>query len=105
MWIVLKNSFLSIVEDFNDPKNLLVRARIEGDIEKIFPDFEVFESLDSDYRFRSFIPRENVISAISEEIKNIDYPNFKNRVYSKDQKRASYYTKIWRVMHSAQSKI
>ena len=38
MWIQFNNAFLSIVENRDNKLELLVRARIKGDIEKIFPD-------------------------------------------------------------------
>ena len=36
MWIVLNKSFLSIVKNRNNENELLVRARVKGDIEKVF---------------------------------------------------------------------
>ena len=42
MWIFLNNSFLSMVENRNNKEELLVRSRIKGDIEKVFPDSDVF---------------------------------------------------------------
>ena len=41
MWIVLNNSFLSIVKNRNNDDELLVRARVKGDIEKIFSNADV----------------------------------------------------------------
>ena len=43
MWIQFNNAFLSIVENRDNKLELLVRARIKGDIEKIFPEADVFE--------------------------------------------------------------
>ena len=56
MWVFLNNS-LSIVENRNNKEELLVRSRIKGDIEKVFPDSDVFEMENSDYKYRSFIKR------------------------------------------------
>ena len=36
MWIQFNNAFLSILENRDNKLELLVRARIKGDIEKIF---------------------------------------------------------------------
>jgi hypothetical protein len=41
MWLVLENSFLSIVQDKDNSERLLVRARIKGDIENVFPNANV----------------------------------------------------------------
>ncbi|MAT47368.1 MAG: hypothetical protein CMO35_08060 [Verrucomicrobiaceae bacterium] len=79
MWIFTNKGFLSIVEDRNDPERLLVRARYEGDIERHFGGaVEVLELEDSDYRFRAFLPREEVRTAIDRELSSLDYGNFKN---------------------------
>ena len=41
MWIMMNNSFLSIVSKDCGPAELLVRARRAGDIERVFPDAKV----------------------------------------------------------------
>ena len=67
------------MEDRNDSGRLLVRARYEGDIERHFGgEAEVIELEDSDYRFRSFLPREEVQTVIDRELSSLDYGNFKN---------------------------
>ncbi len=79
MWIFTNKGFLSIVEDWDDPGRLLVRARYEGDIERHFGgETEVIELEDSDYRFRAFLPREEVRAVIDRELSSLDYGNFKN---------------------------
>ncbi len=50
MWIVLNKSFLSIVKNRNNDSELLVRARVKGDIEKVFDEADVFEDENADYR-------------------------------------------------------
>ena len=57
MWIVLNNSFLSIVKNRNDENELLVRARVSGDIEKVFNNADVFEDANADYKYRSYLDR------------------------------------------------
>ena len=51
MWIVLNNSFLSIVKNRNNENELLVRARVKGDIEKVFSNAETFEDINADYKY------------------------------------------------------
>ena len=80
MWILLDNSFLSIVKDPKKKKNLLVRARIKGDIEKIFKSAEVVEGAGTDYQYRASIPCEVVQVAMMREIHLINYTNFKDSV-------------------------
>lgn len=52
MWIMLNNAFLSIVENRNNKDELLVRARIEGDIERVFPEADSFQDEQADYKYR-----------------------------------------------------
>ena len=71
---------------------------------KIFSDAEILQIPNSDYKFRSFIPRYKVIEKIKEELENINYPNFKNEVGKHDLERASNYSKIWQIMYNFQNK-
>ena len=79
MWVFLNNSFLSIVENRNNKDELLVRSRIKGDIEKVFPDSDVFEMESSDYKYRSFIKKTDVSSKLKNIVEDINYDNFKNQ--------------------------
>ena len=52
MWIFLKDAFLSVVANRDDPNCLLVRGRFAGDIERTFPEADVVETPHADYRLR-----------------------------------------------------
>lgn len=103
MWVFLRNAFLSIVEDRADFNRLMVRARIRGDIERVFPNAAIIEMDNADYRFRAFINREEVANAIMGEVLSIDYPDFKSRVAVDDPGRKGFYSEVWGVMNRAQS--
>ena len=105
MWVILNDAMFSIVEDRTDNTQLVVRARFEGDIEKVFPSFKdnVKVSEDSDYRFRIFVDRERVAEIMASEVRRIDYDNFKNSVYT--SWRRNIYTKIWTVLFNAQEEM
>ena len=96
MWICLNDAFLSIVADQVHPGYLLVRARRQGEIEKVFPDAIVLGNVGSDYRYRAFIPRSQVALLLVERLEAIDYGNFKNSVRDADLHDAYY--QIWRTM-------
>ncbi len=96
MWIFLNNSFLSIVYDRNNSENLLVRARIQGDIERVFPKIKAVHSPNADYAFRASIPRAEVSKTIAKQVNSIDYDNFKNSVQEHDRHDA--YFDVWSVM-------
>ena len=95
MWVMLNDSFLSIVENMNNPEELLVRARIKGDIEKIFPKAKVFEDNNADYKYRTFLLKNEVANEIIKNISEINYDNFKNSISKTDSERYLAYTKVW----------
>ena len=95
MWILMNKAYFSIAENKNEPEELLVRTRIRGDIEKIFPNAVVRQWAGTDYRYRASLPRTLVAEAIKEEIENIDYQNFKDSVPLEDAQRHEAYFDVW----------
>lgn len=102
MWIVLNKSFLSIVKNRNDENQLLVRARVKGDIEKVFENADVFEDENADYKYRSYIARKNVADKISDELLKINYDNFKNSVSKDEYNRVNAYMNVWSALNKLQ---
>jgi len=84
MWIFANDAFLSIVRDRDKPARLLVRARRREDLERIFPEAEVIESLEADYRFRAALPEETVAAAVENRVRAIDYGNFRDSIEDRD---------------------
>ena len=93
MWIQFNNAFLSIVENRENTTELLVRARVKGDIEKVFPEADVFEDNNADYKYRAFISKVIVAEKIMLKVTEINYDNFKNSV--KEIERKKVYGNIW----------
>ena len=93
MWIQFNNAFLSIVENRDNKSELLVRARVKGDIEKIFPDADVFEDENADYKYRALISKAKVAAKMMFKMTDINYDNFKNSV--KESERKNIYSKVW----------
>lgn len=100
MWILMNDSMLSVVRHTDCPGSLLVRARLAGDIEQVFPSAAVIEGGGSDYRYRATVPKQEVADAVSRRLLNIDYGNFKSSV--REPKRHHAYFKVWDVMHRMQ---
>ena len=100
MWVFLTDAMFSIVENRNDPTELMVRARLPGDLERHFPEAEVLELDNADYRFRVFVPRQVVEERILEQVKAIDYPDFKSQGHDRDHKLS--YMQVWSAMNRAQ---
>jgi hypothetical protein len=102
-WIFFNDAFLSIVTDPKEQGWLLVRGRVKGDIERVFPCAIVRMTPNNDYRFRANIPRDAVASAIADRIMNTNYPNFKGSV--KENERHDAYLSCWHAMNTLQRKM
>jgi hypothetical protein len=100
MWIFMSSSFLSVVACRGKPEVLLVRGRVKGDIERVFPKAKVLVTPRGDYRFRAEVPAATVAKAIAGQIKSIEYDNFKNSVTEDDRHEA--YMRIWSSMNNLQ---
>jgi hypothetical protein len=97
VWLFHNRSFLSVVADRKDPTQLLVRARIAGDIEALFPTAQVSHTPEHDYAYRANVTRDEVATVIANELLSIDYYNFKSSV--PDHRRHDAYTDVWSTMH------
>lgn len=100
MWIMLNNAFISVVDKAPNPEQLVVRARVEGHIEAVFPQAEVIRDASGDYLFRAFIDRRVVAAAMQRAVMDIDYPNFKNSI--KDDRYHDACSSVWGVMSRLQ---
>lgn len=101
MWVFLSDSFLSIVAHRSKPGVLLVRARVAGDIERLFPGKKATLTKTADYRYRTEVPAKDVAAAIAGQVELIGYTNFKNSVA--DHERHKAYFDVWGAMNRLQS--
>lgn len=104
MWIFLGNAFLSVVADRNDPggSRLLVRARREGDIERVFPEADVVITPAADYRCRAWLPRQRVIAVMQQQLQELSYANFKSSIPDGEYAYHDAAMAVWGVMHRYQ---
>lgn len=100
MWICHNEAFLSIVHKDCGPDHLMVRARVRGHIQKVFPKAKVSQTLGNDYQFRAVVSRIDVANALAEMAFDVDYPNFKDSV--RDDKLHGAYNRVWSAMSSLQ---
>lgn len=84
MWVFVSSGFVSIAQHKHKPKTLLVRARMHGDIEELFPDARVRQSMDTEYRFRAEVNREEVAKVIANQILEIDYGGLRGTIDDPD---------------------
>ena len=102
MLIFTRNAFLSIVDHSQDDRFLVVRGRITGDIESIFPEAEVFERPGADFRFQASIARDRVAQRIATTVKDIHYETFEASVEDGDRRQA--YLAVWSAMYEEQAR-
>ena len=93
MWLCMNDAFLSIVDKDCEPDELLVRARRDGDIERVFPGAKVEVTLGNDYRCRARVKRADVAAAISARVMDIGYSNFKGS--TRDDELHDAYMGAW----------
>jgi hypothetical protein len=87
-------SFVSIVRPKNakgrkDP--LVVRGRVKGDIEALFPKAKVRVTPARDYLYRALVARK----VMAEKIMDIDYDNYKDAITDKAKDRHDAYLSLW----------
>ncbi len=102
MLIFTRNAFISIVDHPQDDRFLVVRARISGDIEHVFPEAEVFEKPGADYRFQANVARDRVAQLIALQVKEIHYESFESSVEDGDRRQA--YIQVWSAMYEEQAR-
>ncbi|RYG47748.1 hypothetical protein EON79_06480 [bacterium] len=96
MWIFQNESFLSVVAHEDEDSLLHVRARVEGDIERVFPEAGVYETPYGDYRFNANLQRERVAEAMANAVRHIKYETFQESV--PDPARRAVYGEVWDAM-------
>ena len=106
MWLFTPNAFFSVVEDYNNKKNLMVRARFKGDIEKVFKTVKnTTHTPQNDYPYRASIPKETVAQVVASNILRINYSNFKDEAQNvlglHENKRLDALHEVWSVMVNA----
>jgi hypothetical protein len=100
MWITTTKGFFSIVKYDGDTTHFIVRSRVKGDIEAMWPDARVVSWPDRDYAYRARIPIGQVAEAIDLAVQDISYSNFKNAVI--DKRRPHDYGLVWLAMANMQ---
>ena len=100
MWLCFKTGFLSIVHKDCKADELLVRARVSGHIEAVFPSAKVRKTYGTDYLYRAVIKRKELGRVMTEIAHGYKADNFKNSVRDDDLHRA--YNGVWGVMAKLQ---
>lgn len=107
MWMFCKSGMFSAVAHNEKAGVILLRARLEGDLERLLrvhkmtDKYKVVATPDNDYRFRVEMAREDWVRCVTEEATDIDYGNFKNKVHDGTE-RDEAYMGCWSAMRDAQ---
>lgn len=99
MWLFCKSGFFSAVQHAENPSLIHVRARFEGDIERLcevngIRDVAVEHTPGNDYPYRADFPRSVWAEVVSREASVIDYTNFKNAVHDSTSRDQAYMA-VW----------
>ena len=101
MWVYTKHGFLAIVQHNSMDDYFQVKSRIIDPLEILWPDEEIEIIEWADYRFRITISKEKAISAVMEQMSEVDYTSFKDEC----RKEENYYhalTRVWSTMYNFQ---
>lgn len=101
MWVFLNNAMLSAVQHRSKPGFLMIRARLAGDLQRVFPRAKVQTTPGGDYRFRCVVKRATLEAAMVKAVRSIDYDNFKSSIHGEPD-RSSAYMACWSAMLRAQ---
>lgn len=102
MWVFLNDAMVSMVADRNRPGWLVVRARLAGDLERLFGERPVEHTPAADYAWRCSVPARHVADVIAQRVVGVDYGNFKGSVDGGDDARHEAYFDVWQAMQQAQ---
>ena len=109
MWIFTKHGFYSAVQDETDSSVIKVRARVRDDLVRLIEacniKSHIVETTDTDYAYRIFISRSELMRVMIEMVDDLDYLNFKSEVFKQQGiERYSAYHDVWEVMYKLQLK-
>ncbi|MEZ0325846.1 MAG: hypothetical protein ACAH95_08055 [Fimbriimonas sp.] len=103
MWLFLPDAFISVTEHETERRLVCVRARVRGDLERLFPEADIAETVDRDYRFATSLPKDRVAQVISLRISKLNYPSFFEAITDEDRKQA--YIQVWGAMYEEQNRL
>jgi hypothetical protein len=105
MWVYCKSGFFSAVNHATKKNMVHVRARFEGDLERLCEAHAIKAKVDytpeNDYAWRMNFTKTDWARIMEEESMDIDYTNFKNAVHDGTERDWAYMN-VWSVMRGAQ---
>lgn len=84
MWLCFNDGFVSAVQHRDKPDELVIRSRRQEILKNLFPEKEITVGGSTDYKYRVFCHKNELMKIVSDRISNISYDNFKNSVMDDD---------------------
>jgi hypothetical protein len=106
MWIFTETGFLSVVEHFEDPDVLVVRARDATSLKGLSRASQgvIMATPANDYPYRIHVGRDVFAEWLLEQVSSLNYTNYKSHMV---QTRGHEFTEalhqVWATMHSIES--
>lgn len=107
MWVFTQHGFVSAVQHFENPEQIVVRSRDKESLALAcaFFEKEIISSPRNDYPFRIILSRAEFAEFMQTEVAMLDYNNFKARL---DVSRGDLWhdtaTQVWGIMHDIEDK-
>lgn len=105
MWLFTDNGFVSAIRYDNNKPEITVRARDKQSLEELIErtGAKVITRHDTDYPHRVIIDESEWTDYVAEKALNIDYSNFKSRVYqTRGKDFAHLLSDVWGTMLGAE---
>jgi hypothetical protein len=105
MWLFTDNGFVSAIRYDQNKPEITVRARDKQSLEELVTQTgaEIISLTKTDYPYRIIIDETHWSSYVADKAMNIDYNNFKNRVYqTRGKDFAHLLSEVWGVMLEAE---
>lgn len=107
MWLYTVDGFYSVVENWHDPDQVMIRARVREDLVKLadrvgLPELvdAIRDDIGTDYAYRFFVARDVWIEYLLAAGQALNYGNFKNAALAGQHGggRSAAYHDVWAVM-------
>ncbi len=105
MWLVTKNSFVSVVAHRQRPNDVLVRARRKKDLVRLFPKKVkfIFTDKQADYHYRLILSKAELSKTVTDYImQQLTYDNFKAAQDPDSQSWTDFLHGIWHLGYHMQ---
>jgi hypothetical protein len=100
MWLITQDGYFSVVKkNGTSARPLCLRSRVRRDIENflmaIDKKYKIEDSTGTDYKYRTYVSREDLIEYQIHIIKKLDYDNFKDSLKDVHPERLQTYMNLW----------